>query len=201
MLSKKIAFAGLSSYNDHQPARARARTKVAVNLEILESRELLNGAHPRFVQAKIDLTEFRVMHLNAEVSNVGLKFHLHNMNVAQERMNSRWITFYPAGGPTYPAAPAPPPKLTLLSMGITSASSSSPTSANIPLPAVSYTAPSNPSMTLIQTPISSLPSQPGSTGTEPTSAPNGLPTSSAPSTTASAPIVPIDVITSGPVFY
>ncbi len=40
MLSRKNAFAGFSSRSDHQPAQSRATTKVAVNLEVLESREL-----------------------------------------------------------------------------------------------------------------------------------------------------------------
>ena len=61
MLSRKNALAGLFSRNDHQPARSRARTKVAVNLEILESRELLNAAHPRLQQARNrDIVEFRL---------------------------------------------------------------------------------------------------------------------------------------------
>ena len=34
-------------------------TKVAVNLEVLESRELLNGAHPRLEQARDDTVGFR----------------------------------------------------------------------------------------------------------------------------------------------
>src|SRR5207302_1872586 len=60
MVSRKNAFAGFFSRNDHQPARSRAWTKVAVNLEILESRELLNGAHhPRLEQARHDQLEFR----------------------------------------------------------------------------------------------------------------------------------------------
>jgi hypothetical protein len=211
MLSRKNAFAGFFSRNGHQPARSRARTKVAVNLEILESRELLNGAHPRFVQALEATTEFRLSNLNAAHTRLLSRTEFRVMHLAPGQLNAGRFNQFRAGGPLSPAPQITPPKLTLLSPSVPSPSVPSPTvtlptDVNNPLAPVLYSFKSAPATTLIRPPVSSLPAQPSSPGLQPISpSGGGAPSSTEPSTPGPAPLVHIDIIPpgppSGPIFF
>jgi len=202
MLSRKNALAGLFSRNDHQPARSRARAKVAVNLEMLESRELLNAAYPKLQAPRNDASEFRKINLNAELSHGISKTEFHVMHLARDQSNTRQFPQFRGGGPTFPAPQITPTKVPLGSLGIGSPILFSlPTIAKNHGTQVNVHAPSGPAMTLIRTPVSSLPTQPGSPGIQPVNAAGGgAPTSSAPASPSSAPIVHIDKIPSGSMF-
>jgi hypothetical protein len=199
MLSRKNAFAGFSSRNDHQPARSRAKTKVAVNLEILESRELLNGAHPRFEKPQQANVEVRLGNLNAEHTRLLSKTEFRVMHLAPGQLNAGRFAQFRAGGPLSPAPQITPPKLTLLSPSVPLRTVTLPTDVNNPLAPVLYTVKIAPATTLIRPPASSPPAQLGSPGLQPISpSSSGAPTSSAPSTPGPAPLVHIDIIPPGP---
>jgi hypothetical protein len=197
MLSRKNAFAGFSSRSDHRPARSRARTKIAVNLEVLESRELLNAAHPRFEQPREDKVEFRLSNLNADHTRLLSRTEFRVMHLAPGQLNAGRFTQFRAGGPLSPAPQITPSKPTLLSPSVPSRTVTLPTVVNNPLAPVLYNLKSAPATTLIRTPVSSLPAQPGSPGLQPINASGGgAPSSSAPSPDP-APLVHIDIIPPG----
>ena len=199
MLSRKNAFAGFSSRSDHQTARSRARTKVAVNLEVLESRELLNAAHPRFEQPRQPNVEVRLSNLNADHTRLLSKTEFRVMHLAPGQLNAGRFTPFRAAGPLSPAPQITPAKLTLLSPSVPTRTVTLPTDVNNPLAPVLYTLKSAPATKLIQPPVSSLPAQPASPGLQPISpSGGGAPSSSAPSTPGQAPLVHIDIIPPGP---
>jgi hypothetical protein len=143
--------------------------------------------------------EFRLSHHNAVLPSGISKTEVRVMNLTPGHSNAVGITGFPGGGPLSPARQIPPPQVTFPSLG-----TSSPTVGSNPTGPVFYTVQSGPATTLIRTPVASLPAQPGSPAIEPVSSSGGgQPASSAPSTPAPAPIVPIDVITPspGPVYY
>ena len=124
------------------------------------------------------------------------------MHLAPGPLNARPFTQFRGGGPSSQAPQITPTKVHLGSLGIGSPTLFSlPTIAKNPGPQVNVNAPSGPAMTLIRTPVSPLPSQPGSPGIQPVNASGGgAPTSAAPTTVGSAPIVHIDQIPSGSIF-